>query len=71
MHGTEFDPLGDMMRLGHKDRILTSGGVEIPWPKICDPDPGNEQVHFGCSTDARACFAMRRPISVPTTAEVR
>jgi hypothetical protein len=37
VHGTEFNPVGDMMRLAHRDRVLTSGDVEIPWAQIADP----------------------------------
>jgi hypothetical protein len=37
VHGSEFDPMGDMMREAHLKRILTEGGVEIPWERLCEP----------------------------------
>lgn len=41
VHGTEFDPVGDMMRAPHRNRILTENSVEVPWNDLCKPATGD------------------------------
>jgi len=38
VHGTEFDPVGDMMRAARPSRIITENSAEVPWPRIFQPD---------------------------------
>lgn len=37
MHGSEFDPVGDMMHSSRQNRLLTIDNQPIPWTTIADP----------------------------------
>ena len=37
VHGTEFDPVGDMMRAAHLRRVIAENNVELRWDRLCEP----------------------------------
>jgi len=42
-HGSEFDPVGDMMHSSRANRIITLNGVQVPWREIVNPPPDARQ----------------------------
>jgi len=42
-HGTEFDPVGDMMHSPRTNRIITLNGAQVLWREIVNPPPDAKQ----------------------------
>jgi hypothetical protein len=42
-HGTEFDPVGDMMHSPRTNRIITLNGAQVLWREIVSPPPDAKQ----------------------------
>src|SRR5262249_57709815 len=42
-HGTEFDPVGDMMHSPRTNRIITLNGAQALWREIVNPPPDAKQ----------------------------